>query len=394
MSLRPLLIVGWLITTISAGLAAPPADSNPIERVLEQHPKRFSRVVENAKELRVQALLSEVIQGEGHPTLRRSGYRVGAEYIYPASALKPAAAIAALQWLNAMKKKHGPWIDRNTPFSLQPVPGSARVQRGLTVARETRKLLIISGNHAYNHLYSLVGQEALNKMMWNAGLKSVRLSHSLSRLRSVEANRKTPAVDLGRGTQKVHIPALTSPLELTIRDVAGLSVGRAHMHGGEQIDEPMDFQFKNHMGVQDLQDMLIMIVRPDIQLGLPGFDLTKAQRTFLIRALRQLPHESTHPIWPRERYDPHRFKPFLKGLERIGSGTQFQVTSKAGRAYGFRIDNAYIEDKKSGRSFFLTAAIYTNRNGVLNDNQYEYGFGDRFMVDLAEKLTRHLLKKR
>jgi hypothetical protein len=390
--LSPLLVAGWIVTTTSTSLAAPPA--NPIKTVLDAHPNKFSRAVENAKELRIQVLLSEVVQEKGRPVLKRSSYRLGTEYIYPASALKPAAAVAAFQWLNKMNKKHGSWIDRNTRFKLIPAKGAGRVRYGLSVSKEVRKLLIVSDNNSYNRLYSLVGQENLNKMMWGAGLTNIRLSHWLGRTRTPEENRQTPAVELRSGANKVRLPEHTSSLTLTIRGISGLAIGSAYILDGEPIDEPMDFRDKSRMGVQDLQDMLIMIVRPDIDLDMPGFDLTKAQRKFLIRALRQLPHESTDPIWPIERYDPHRFKPFLKGLERIGSGTRFQVTSKAGRAYGFRIDNAYIKDKRTGRSFFLTASIYTNRNRVLNDNKYEYRFGDRFMVNLAEKLTRHLLKKR
>jgi hypothetical protein len=50
----------------------------------------------------------------------------------------------------------------------------------------------------------------------------------------------------------------------------------------------------------------------------------------------------------------------------------------------------YIFDVETGRSFFLTAVIYTNSNGVLNDDRYEYEFADRTLADLAEVLGRAL----
>lgn len=50
----------------------------------------------------------------------------------------------------------------------------------------------------------------------------------------------------------------------------------------------------------------------------------------------------------------------------------------------------YVFDVETGRSFFLTAVIYTNANGVLNDDRYEYEFADRTLADLAEVLGRAL----
>jgi len=51
-----------------------------------------------------------------------------------------------------------------------------------------------------------------------------------------------------------------------------------------------------------------------------------------------------------------------------------------------------VFDVETGRSFFLTAVIYTNANEVINDDRYEYEFADRTLADLAEVLGRALWK--
>ena len=48
-----------------------------------------------------------------------------------------------------------------------------------------------------------------------------------------------------------------------------------------------------------------------------------------------------------------------------------KIFNKVGLAYGFVLDNAYIIDLKHNVEFFLTAVVYGNRNGVLNDNIYD-----------------------
>lgn len=46
---------------------------------------------------------------------------------------------------------------------------------------------------------------------------------------------------------------------------------------------------------------------------------------------------------------------------------------------------SYVLDIETGQSFFLTAVIYTNENGIVNDDVYEYeDVADKVMADLGE----------
>ena len=111
-------------------------------------------------------------------------------------------------------------------------------------------------------------------------------------------------------------------------------------------------------------------------------------REFVVDALTTLPHESKWPSWSREDFDPYRFKPFLRGLERVRPRKDMRLVSKAGKAYGFRLDNAYVEDRVTGRAFLVTAGLHVDMDGTLNDDKYDYDLADRFLADLAEGLAR------
>ncbi|MEO0813224.1 MAG: hypothetical protein AAFY60_10210, partial [Myxococcota bacterium] len=79
----------------------------------------------------------------------------------------------------------------------------------------------------------------------------------------------------------------------------------------------------------------------------------------------------------------------LAGFRR-GLSSPVHFENKAGRAYGFQVDNAYVRDSKSGRELFVAATLYINANGVVGDDQYEYdttGLG--FLENLGETLARH-----
>ena len=47
------------------------------------------------------------------------------------------------------------------------------------------------------------------------------------------------------------------------------------------------------------------------------------------------------------------------------------MLNKYGMAYGFFIDNGYFYDETSNKEFLLTAVIYANENGCLDDI-YQY----------------------
>ena len=65
--------------------------------------------------------------------------------------------------------------------------------------------------------------------------------------------------------------------------------------------------------------------------------------------------------------------------------------NKAGKAFGFHVENAYIENRATKRALFITVGIYTNPNRVVNDNQYGYRAesGAMFM-DLGKAVGAYL----
>ena len=134
-----------------------------------------------------------------------------------------------------------------------------------------------------------------------------------------------------------------------------------------------------------------MVTRPDIDLGLRGFELTREQRSVLVDAMSRYPAQSSNPVYDAERYPDDRVKYLLPGLERVLPREHWSVYNKVGRAYGFSVENAYVVDEWSGRSFYLTAVVYTNPNATVNDGDYAYSeVADPFFVDLGEAVARRL----
>lgn len=384
-----------------------PKQMTDLAPVLQSCSNKFERVIASPESFRAQVLVAEVVTNRhGLAELTRHGYRVDAEYFYPASTVKLTAAVTALQAIERLQPPSLATDLADVLLEIAPLfPGDApqisdasNVEGGhITVAHEMRKLSLVSDNQAFNRLYDLVGHEQLNRAMHAAGLRSVVINHRLSETRTIPDMRASAAVTLRvAGREAVVVPARSSRLMLT-NSAKNTLVGTGYMKGEQLVNTAMDFSGRNGISLVDLQDLLVKVARPDIDLGTPGLKLSESHRARLLQAMTEYPRESANPVYAAKDYPDEHSKYLLPGIRRvfpsIVPGERVESSGKIGRAYGFSIENSYVRNPANGRAVFLTAVIYTNADGVLNDDKYEYEtVADPFFADLGELIARRWLK--
>jgi hypothetical protein len=374
--------------------------------ILKSHPGTAAFLAE-APRYRLQAVYGVVEpDGQGRPRLVQHGFRLGDEYFYPASAVKLLAAAAALERLEALRRETGLPLGVDTPLAIHPLfegetlvdADPSNLEGGVvTLRHEIRKLFLVSDNESFNRLYEFLGQDGLAAALAHAGLARARLVHRLSQPRSAEENRRAPRFDFlgGAGAPPLYtLPERLAPALAEPPPVAGLLVGRGYLTNDDPprlVGEPMDFSPKNRVPLAELQHGLCMVVAPEVDCGGAGFALAPADRELLLDAMRSYAGDSTNPVYSRAEHPDEEVKPFLPGLARVVPRERLEIYNKVGWAYGFSTDNAWIVDRQTGRSFFLAATLYTNADGVLNDDVYEYStVAWPFLADLAEATARRL----
>lgn len=378
-------------------------DSPWLVELLSSHPK-IARLMKDPTRYRLQVLVT-VISPKRTKSAKavEHGYRVDVEYVYPASAIKTFASVAALRKLEALRQA-GHAVGLDTPMAYCEGKGrrkycvttdESNLEGGtITLGHEIRKMQLVSNNVSFNRLYELVGHRELNEDMWSLGFGSLRIHHRMYGVKDPLVQRTTPRVELrpSKGG-KVVIPARVSDLELPATEATELRIGVAYIDDEvhAQVDEPLDFSGKNYVSIRDLHRLTLALNRPDLP-GVPDLGLRASDREFLLRAMVEDPLASTNPVYT----DPHdsglRYHAMIKGMMRVMPLERIHYAGKAGRAYGFLLDNAYVEDTKSGRAMAVTLVAYANDNGVLNDNEYEYDEVTRPLVKaLGEVLARAVL---
>lgn len=382
-------------TTVTA--PAPPPD-DWVESVLRStSAEEMPTWLAQSEALRLQLLVT-VVQREGAqeaPRFRlieKHGYRVDADYLYPASAIKTFIAVAALRHLRAIAREQEIKIDQNTRFMrCKTAAGRCEVpeadedededddedEEKLRVGREVRKLLAYSDNDSYDRFYDLLGHRALNEAMGEMGFESVRFHHRLSTTAMRRTTRRV--LILPWGARAIRHPPRVSDYVMPPTFAARLKVGQGYRDARGVQEEPMDFGAKNYASLYDLHRITIALVAPELT---PGIDLGLAKED-----LEVVLSPMTGRLHPGARGATH--KPMLPGLHDVIDIKRLRYTNKAGRAYGFHMDSAYVEDEPSGKGFFVTAAVYANPNGILNDDDYAYeDLSGPFLAAVGEALAK------
>ncbi|WP_432798825.1 serine hydrolase [Poriferisphaera sp. WC338] len=383
----------------------PEINDDLVEFLLRTEPEKFKKIYRVPEQYRAQVLLSVIEKDDtGGFKIDRYGYRLGAEYFYPASTIKLGASVAALQYLQDLDLPEGVVVDAYTPMEIYPLfedeshqfTDTSNVEQGvMTVGHEIRRTLLVSSNSAFNHLFEIVGQQEINEMMMEAGLDETKYIHRLSEIRSAEENRMLPQIGFHvDGGEVIELPVRKSSLVLSNQGLDGIEIGRRYMQGGEVVEGPMNFEMKNRASLRDLQDVMLKVVLPDVELGSPAFRLKESDRDLLLKALSEHPLDSKNPVYTKEDLgDWIGDTRFLPGLLRVDSAREnWMIYEKSGTAYGFSLDNTVVMHKPSGKIFALAAVLYTNENETLNDDHYEYDFADAVMADLGELLGRYVMK--
>ena len=391
-----------LALALLACAPSPSMHNDSIEALLHSDP-RLAAVVSEAPRFRLQARLGRIERMEdGTSTLTWTAFRENAEYFYPASTVKLLAAVAGLEAMNGHAGRTGLPLDERTPLTFGPqfeeteavAADETNLENGrITLAHEIRKLFLVSDNEAYNRLYELVGQDGLARFATERGLPSAHLVHRLSERRSETENRLSPWIGLGGSSPDFLelLPERESPPLPAAPAMKGLEIGRGYIDGEATIESALDFAGKNRVSLADLSSVLVRLTRPELAPEEPSFDLTRSQRELLREAMTQLPRESESPHYDPAEYPDDWVKFLLPGIARVVPASEVRIANKIGRAYGFTTENAYVEHVPSGRAFFLAVTLYTNEDGILNDDVYEYeAVADPFLADLGETVARAL----
>jgi hypothetical protein len=277
---------------------------------------------------------------------------------------------------------------------LPMIEDSSSFDGNASIGQFIKKMFVVSNDDAFNRIYEFLGQDHLNLRMWELGYPEVRFRQRLSMPLTEEENRYTNPFNFFDDSDRILLnqPMHRSDLSLPVNSIENL-VGKAFIEDGKKIDGPMDFSVKNFFKLSDQQRLLRQVIFPEIADQENQLYLNKDDYEFLYEWMAKIPRDSEHPSYPDYSIYPDSYCKFLMfGDSKDHIPDHILIFNKVGWAYGFLTDNAYIIDTQNGVEFFLSAVIYVNENGILNDDEYEFNeLGLPFLASLGNKIYEYEL---
>ncbi|MEO1655814.1 MAG: hypothetical protein AAFU64_19895, partial [Bacteroidota bacterium] len=160
------------------------------------------------------------------------------------------------------------------------------------------------------------------------------------------------------------------------------------------ILEPVDYTYSNFLPLSDIHQMLVSVMMPEAVPDSMRFKLWPVDYRFLWRGLSAYPREGEWTNYKGKRLYYDTFKKYLfYGRKNISPARPLRIFNIVGWWAGYLSDVAYFVDFDNKVEFFLSAVIYTNRNG-LHDYKFEYNTeGFPFLANLGKLIYQYELKR-
>lgn len=371
----------FLILIMHLQSMAQQTDTVFLKSLMHHKPELFSGILNHPNKNEVQVLYTQINRDKNNkPSFKTFSYNLNIQrYFYPASTVKLAAVVFALEKINELKVKGlNPQISMITDSSFKgqtKVTKDESAENGKpSIAHYVRKILLTSDNDAFNRLFEYIGRAEINAKLKKYGLTESRILNRLAIGDGGESARNTNPIDFHDGEKLIyHQTALYDDKNYELA-LTNLSVGKGYIDSKDQlVMEPYSFANKNVFTIVDQQSLMKRLMMPEAYAKKERFNLTVSDYKLIYTYMSKIPTESDYPKYDEKEFWPTYAKMLYYGREKnVVIDPSIRIFNKYGDSYGFIIDNSYFVDFKNKIEFFLTAVVQSNEDGIYNDNKYDY----------------------
>ncbi len=374
-----LFLIASVVFSLFLGGNAQPKGENVLLDIMHKHPEQFDSVLAHKSDYRLQIIYTRIDRdNRNQPHITTWSLDTDRYFYYPASMIKLLEIPLAMEKINLIKKSQHVSIYDSLVVSGDPCGDAAEknyMKRSnfCTPAQMIKEMLLVSNNHAFNPLYDFLGQAYFNKRAHDLGYNTAVITNRFAACDTFQ-NRTTSAVgfyDRETGKLKYQHHATINP-DHTEYEHKNTTVGKGYFNG-TSIDPPKNFNHNNYISLWDLNRLVEHLIFPKLQARRQQLHLSSEDYAFIHKYMGMFLHESVFPKFDSVSNPDNKFKFFMPLDSKTGKAPQgIRIFNKVGQAFGFVTDCSYFADTINRVEFFLSCSIYVNKDGILNDDAYEY----------------------
>lgn len=321
------------------------------------------------------------------------------QYFNPASMVKMPLAFLSLEKLHELNKKDinkytTILFDSNYQRQVAMYADSSSKNKKPSIAHFIKRAFLISENDPYNRMYQFVGQGDINRKLHQKGYSTTRITRQFMGY-TEDQNRHTNGIRFVDDNNNLLFQQAPQYNTDSFQFGAPILIGNAHWNSNDElIQGPFDFTKHNNISLEDMQKMLQAIIFPTSLPAKSRFNISEEDRLFLLQFLSQYPSETNYPKYDTEHfYDSYVKFFFQDSTHRMPKN--IRVFNKVGWAYGFLTDVSYVLDTVNNIDYMLSATVYVNSDGVVNDSKYdEATVGFPYLKQIGNAFYEYELKRK
>lgn len=378
-------------------------DTSFLQQLMQSKPELFAKILNHPNKNEVQLMYTQINRAKNNkPSFKTYTYNIDKKrYFYPASTVKLASVIFALEKVNSLKTKGitaytTMLTDSSFKGQTKVLTDPSAANGKPTIAHYIKKILLTSDNDAFNRLFEFIGRAEINAKLKKYGMADSRILNRLAIGDGGEAAKHTNPINFYDAEKLIYhqdaqYDEKDYPLELT-----NLIVGKGYIDGNEKLlNEPYSFAGKNVFTIADQQLLMMKLMMPEAFAKKDRFNLTPEDYKLIYTYMSKLPTESKEPKYDEKEFWPTYAKMIYYGRDKKAVvDDDIRIFNKYGDSYGYIIDNAFFVDFKNKVEFFFTAVVQSNEDGIYNDGKYEYEtVCYPFMKNIGKEIYKHELNR-
>lgn len=389
--MKPILfLLALLLSTRTQAQTAQYPDSPFLDSLLHTNPL-LNKVLSHPATYQLQIIYTRIDRdAQNTPHFTQHTYHLNPrQYFNPASLVKLPVAILSLEKLHTLPVTRSTIMSTGTAWRCQtpiPLATPADSDRTATVGNYIKRMLLVSDNLAYNRLYEFLGQKPLNDRLQQLGYPGSRIVRRFAPC-DTAANRHTNpiAFHTPTGDTLYKQPAQTNP-RTPAPPLGPIYAGRAYKVGDRLIHRPYEFTTANNLPLPDITALLQTALFPESVPAAQRPHLTPADHAFLRQYLHLTPHASHFTTYaPPKYFDAYKKYLYYGRLPDAQPQPGLRIFNIVGMSHGYLADVAYFADSLHQSEFLLSAVLYINQDGIINDANYEYDtIGEPFLAQLGQ----------
>ena len=382
-----------------------------IAQLLRSNPEKFKKFLDNPSEYKIQIIYTKIDRDKQNvPHFTQYNCQLDPKnYFYPASLVKLPVVALSLEKINKLKTdslKAYPKISSlsketrmkfdSAYYCQSIVDKDTTAENGFpSIAHSIKKMMLVSDNDGYTQMYEFLGQEYVNKALWAKGYTSARIIHRFKVCDNMQNRYTNPITFFNERGEEIYKQKMQYNPDQLQNFLGSVKVGRKSVEKNKVMDHPKDFTYMNYLGLEDINSILISIMFPNAVDEKHRFQLTLDDRHFLWKYMSMYPAECSAPKYNSKDYWCSYKKYFMYGDSKDSiTDKSIRIFNVVGQSFGFLSDVAYVADFKNNVEFLLSAVIYVNSDGIMNDGKYDYdAIGFPFLANLGRVIYEYEKKR-